>query len=57
MGRKKVDRSDKLILSFELTRPLKERLKELAERRGRTVSYTVRQILEDYFERREDIDV
>ena len=55
MGRKKVDRSDKIMLSFELTRPLKDRLKDLAVKRDKTVSHIIRQILEDYFERREDI--
>ena len=53
MGRKKVDRSDKLMQSFETTRPLALRLKELANRRGITVSALIRHILEYYFENRE----
>ena len=38
MGRKKVDRSDKVMQAFEITKPLKLRLEHLAERRGMTVS-------------------
>jgi predicted DNA-binding protein len=53
MGRKKVDRSDKLIQSFEMSRPLSERLKETASKRGITVSALIRYILELYFENRE----
>ena len=34
MGRRKVDRSDKIMQSFETTRPLKVRLEELAKERG-----------------------
>lgn len=53
MGRKKIDRSDKLMQSFETTRPLALRLKETANRRGITVSALIRHILESYFENRE----
>lgn len=53
MGRKKVDRSDKLIQTFETTRPLAMRLKETANKRGMTVSALIRYILEHYFENRE----
>lgn len=53
MGRKKVDRSDKLIQSFETSRPLALRLKETASERGITVSALIRYILEHYFENRE----
>lgn len=53
MGRRKVDRSDKLIQSFEASRPLIQRLKETAADRGITVSALIRYILEHYFENRE----
>lgn len=53
MGRKKVDRSDKLILSFETTKPLITRLREKAEERNMTVSALIREILEKYFENRD----
>jgi predicted DNA-binding protein len=53
MGRKKVDRSNKVMQTFESTRPLVERLKDLAKSRGTTVSAVIRDILERYFENRE----
>jgi predicted DNA binding CopG/RHH family protein len=53
MGRKKVDRSNKVIQTFESSRPLVERLKETAKARGITVSALIRYILEHYFENRE----
>lgn len=53
MGRKKVDRSDKVMQTFESSRPLVNRLKELALARGITVSALIRYILEHYFENRE----
>jgi len=53
MGRKKVDRSDKIMQTFETTRPLKSRLEELAEKRDMTVSAVIRDILEKFFENRE----
>jgi predicted DNA binding CopG/RHH family protein len=53
MGRKKVDRSDKIIQTFESSRPLISRLKETAKERGMTVSALIRYILERYFENRE----
>jgi predicted DNA-binding protein len=52
MGRKKVDRSDKVMQTFETTRPLKIRLEELAKRRNITVSALIREILEKHFEER-----
>lgn len=52
MGRKKVDRSDKIIQTFETTRPLKIRLREQAKLKGLTVSALIREILEKYFEDR-----
>jgi predicted DNA-binding protein len=52
MGRKKVDRSDKIIQTFETTRPLKTRLREQAKKKGLTVSALIREILEKYFEDR-----
>lgn len=53
MGRKKIDRSDKVMQTFESTRPLAVRLKETAKLRGITVSALIRYILEHYFENRE----
>lgn len=52
MGRKKVDRSDKIMQTFETTKPLKIRLREQATKRGLTVSALIREILEKYFEER-----
>ena len=52
MGRRKVDRSDKKIQTFETSEPLRNRLKEQAERRGMTISALIREILEKYFEER-----
>ena len=53
MGRKKIDRSDKVIQTFESSKPLIVRLKETAKKRGITVSALIRYILESYFENRE----
>ena len=53
MGRKKVDRSDKVIQTFESSRPLILRLKETAQRKNVTVSALIREILEKYFENRD----
>jgi predicted DNA-binding protein len=53
MGRKKVDRSDKVIQTFESSKPLIERLKAVAKERDITVSALIRYILEHYFENRE----
>ena len=52
MGRKKVDRSNKIMQTFETTRPLKARLKQKAALKGLTVSALIREILEKYFEER-----
>jgi predicted DNA-binding ribbon-helix-helix protein len=52
MGRKKVDRSDKIIQTFETTKPLKIRLLEVAKNRNITVSALIREILEKFFEER-----
>ena len=52
MGRKKVDRSDKIIQTFETTKPLKTRLRGQAKNKGITVSAFIREILERYFEDR-----
>ena len=52
MGRKKVDRSDKVMQAFEITRPLKVRLEALAKEREITVSALIREILERFFEER-----
>lgn len=52
MGRKQVDRSNKVMQSFETTKPLKLRLKKLAELRKITVSALIREILEKHFEER-----
>ena len=53
MGRKKIDRSDKVMQTFESSKPLVERLKTAAKARGITVSALIRYILEHYFENRE----
>lgn len=53
MGRKKVDRSDKVMQTFESSKPLVDRLKTTAQARGITVSALIRYILEHYFENRE----
>ena len=52
MGRRKVDRSDKVMMAFEASRPLKERLEAIAERRGTSVSAVIRELLERQFEER-----
>lgn len=53
MGRKKVDRSDKVMQTFESSRPLVDRLKATAKLRGMTVSALIRHILEHHFENRD----
>lgn len=53
MGRRKIDRSDKVMQTFESSRPLVDRLKATAKERGLTVSALIRYILEHYFENRE----
>jgi predicted DNA-binding protein len=52
MGRKKIDRSNKIMQTFETTKPLKDRLKLKAASKGITVSALIREILEKYFEER-----
>lgn len=52
MGRKKIDRSNKIMQSFETTKPLRERLIKLAKARNMTVSALIREILEKHFEER-----
>lgn len=52
MGRKKKDRSNKVMQSFESTSPLKERLEKEAEERYMSLSALIREILERYFEER-----
>lgn len=53
MGRRRVDRSDKVMQTFESSKPLVTRLKETAKERNLTVSALIRYILEHYFENRE----
>ena len=53
MGRRKVDRSDKVIQTFESSKPLIERLRDTAKKRNISVSALIRYILEHYFENRE----
>ena len=48
MGRLKLDRSNKVMQTFETTKPLKERLLKLAQKRNITISALIRQILEEY---------
>jgi hypothetical protein len=50
MGRKKIDRSNKLLMAFETTIPLKERLIEEANSKYLSVSALIRQILEKHYE-------
>jgi predicted DNA-binding protein len=52
MGRRKVDRSNKIMQTFEATKPLKARLESLAKKRNMTVSALIREILERHFEER-----
>ncbi len=54
MGRKKIDRSDKIMQTFESTLPLKKRLTDLAKERRMTLSALIRDILCKYFENREE---
>ena len=54
MGRKKVDRTDKTMITFEGTKPLKARLETRAKNKDMTVSALIRDILEHYFEFREN---
>lgn len=53
MGRRKLDRSDKVMQTFESTKPLKVRLQEEADRKDMTVSALIREILEMHFEERD----
>ena len=53
MGRKKLDRSNKVMQAFESTKQLKERLELLAQDKNKTVSAVIREILEKYFENRD----
>ncbi len=53
MGRNKLDRSQKVIQSFESTKPLKQRLEAEASRRNITVSALIREILERHYEERD----
>lgn len=53
MGRKKIDRSNKVMQTFESTVPLKARLVKAAIKRNITVSALIREILEKFFENRE----
>lgn len=52
MGRKKVDRTNKVIQSFESTKPLKARLEDLAKKKNMTVSALIREVLEKQIEER-----
>jgi len=53
MGRKKVDRSNKIMQTFEATKPLQARLRDEAASRDLTVSALIREILELHFENRD----
>lgn len=53
MGRRKVDRSDRVMQTFESTQHLKKRLNDLATERQITVSALIRNILCEYFENRQ----
>lgn len=52
MGRKRKNRDDKLLIAFETTKPLKERLVEEAENKYMSLSALIRQILEEHYENR-----
>ena len=52
MGRKKLDRSNKVMQTFESTIPLKDRLEEEAQKRYMSLSALIREILEKHFEER-----
>ena len=52
MGRRRIDRSQKSIQTFEITKPLKIRLEDLAKKQNKTLSAVIREILERYFEER-----
>ena len=54
MGRAKLDRSNKVIQTFEATKPLKIRLEAIAEKKNITVSALIRDILEQYIANREE---
>lgn len=56
MGRRKKDRRDKVMQTFETTRPLKARLQTVAERKNITISALIREILERYFEDRDKLE-
>ena len=51
-GRPAKDRSNKIIMGFEGTIPLKTRLEEEAEKRYMSISALIREILERHFEER-----
>ena len=51
-GRPQKDRSNKILIGFEGTVPLKIRLEEEAEKRNKSLSALVREILEKHFEDR-----
>lgn len=55
MGRKKIDRSDKKMYSFELNIFLLSRLRATAKEKNITVSELIRNILEKFFEERDII--
>ena len=52
MLRRRIDRSQKSIQTFEITKPLKIRLEDLAKKQNKTLSAVIREILERYFEER-----
>lgn len=52
MGRRRKDRSDKVMQSFETSIPLKIRLTDLAKEKNITISALIREILERFFEER-----
>ncbi len=53
MGRNKLNRSNKVMQSFESTKPLKSRLEDEAKKLNITVSALIREILEKHFEDRD----
>lgn len=52
MGRKKKDRSDKVLIAFEATKPVLRNLKDDAHKRDMSVSEFIRMIIELFYETR-----
>lgn len=53
MSKVKIDRSSKVIQTFESSRLLKEKLEQIAQQKNITLSALIREVLEKYLENRE----